>query len=412
MNVIVNRKEFLDWLKKNYDLSELTYPTIVSDSFLIFRENLGITFLEIVEETKSLDDYQRAVESWLIKNGKVVRQRPSEYTSHIKYLIAFAKQKDITIHQTKLNLCNINKTDFETWLRNNYTFKEPTYKTILSTSFFICRYNLGVSLDDILQKRKTIEDFRQAIQSWLDDNPNNHASKSIDYVYHLRFLLEYLQIQPLNFDNLAKISNFKEIKRLDKKAPNVLYPTCDIVSSYLENWDNLDNYVMQENALNNLFHKAFPNNDNMSEVLIKISALNDFYSTNIFNVYAVAKHYVTQNIDYRLKNVDVSLVEDLSNIPGLKARIYSFATKYCSHHKSDDYPIYDSYVEKMLLHFRNQYGFYDFEKTDLRDFAKFKIVINNFRIFFNLDQFSAKDIDKYLWQAGKEYFPNWKKALN
>ncbi|UTW70364.1 hypothetical protein KHA80_07545 [Anaerobacillus sp. HL2] len=42
-----------------------------------------------------------------------------------------------------------------------------------------------------------------------------------------------------------------------------------------------------------------------------------------------------------------------------KKNFYSFATKYCSHHNPLDYPIYDSYVDEVLRHFRNRDGFSD-----------------------------------------------------
>ena len=87
-----------------------------------------------------------------------------------------------------------------------------------------------------------------------------------------------------------------------------------------------------------------------------------------------------------------------------KKYFYSFATKYCSHHKPDMYPIYDSYVDKMLRHFRNVDQFYIFNDKDLKDYPKYKIIYETFISFYNLEKYNFKDIDKYLWQAGKFYF--------
>ena len=67
-------------------------------------------------------------------------------------------------------------------------------------------------------------------------------------------------------------------------------PTIKEVEKYLKLWDTLENYVLQENALDKLFFETYPHNEDISEILIKSSALNDFYSTNIFSIFPVAKH--------------------------------------------------------------------------------------------------------------------------
>lgn len=73
----------------------------------------------------------------------------------------------------------------------------------------------------------------------------------------------------------------------------------------------------------------------MSDILLKVAALDDFYSTNIFSVYPIAKHILLLNIDVRLEPGDVALVSDLQKltINGVEKNFYSFSTKYCSHHK-------------------------------------------------------------------------------
>ena len=179
------------------------------------------------------------------------------------------------------------------------------------------------------------------------------------------------------------------------------------VEKYLQKWDSLENYVLQENALNKLFMKVYPNNTDINDILIKCSSLNDFYSTNIFSIFTVAKHILELNIDERLKNKDTSLVNDMAKltINGKEKYFYSFATKYCSHHFPNEFPIYDSFVEKCLMYFKKQDKFYDFLKEDLKEYAKFKDILLQFKKYYNIDEFNLKDIDRYLWQLGKEYFP-------
>ncbi len=189
---------------------------------------------------------------------------------------------------------------------------------------------------------------------------------------------------------------------------NIPTPCKSEVKKYLDKWDSLENYVLQENSLDKLFFKTYPNNDDINDILIKASSLNDFYSTNIFSIFSVAKHIHSLNIDERLKKHDESLVNDIANIEisGKKITFYSFATKYCSHHDPVNFPIYDSYVEKILVHFNKKDNFSKFTKKDLKDYAKFKKVLIDFKKYYGIDEYNLKDIDRYIWQLGKEYYPN------
>ena len=135
--------------------------------------------------------------------------------------------------------------------------------------------------------------------------------------------------------------------------------------------------------------------------------MNDFYSTNIFSIFSVAKHILDLNVDNRLKNGDETLVDDISriNINGKNKNFYSFATKYCSHHFPTVFPIYDSYVEKILIYFKNKDKFSTFKKKNLKNYSIFKETLIEFKKFYNIDEYNLKDIDRYIWQLGKEYFP-------
>lgn len=189
-------------------------------------------------------------------------------------------------------------------------------------------------------------------------------------------------------------------------------PSTKEVDKYLKKWDSLENYVLQENSLNKLFFEVYPENKDISEILIKCSSLNDFYSTNIFYIFPVAKHILDLNIDERLKKGDTTLVDDIAKITinNKQKNFYSFATKYCSHHFPKNFPIYDSYVEKVLMYFKGQDKFTEFRQKDLKDYTKFKDVLLKFKKFYDIDKYNLKDIDRYLWQLGKDYFPkNYKK---
>lgn len=185
-------------------------------------------------------------------------------------------------------------------------------------------------------------------------------------------------------------------------------PSKKNIQEYLIKWDNLeDHYIWQESSLDKLFHKTYKDNTDLNEILIKCSCLNDFYSTNIFLIYPVAKNIYDLKIDDRLNKGDSSLINDIAHVTinGVEKRFYSFASKYCSHHNSINFPIYDYFVDKMLWYFQKKDKFSNFSKEDLKDYVKFKNILMDFKKFYDIDEYNLRDIDKYLWIAGKKYFP-------
>lgn len=188
---------------------------------------------------------------------------------------------------------------------------------------------------------------------------------------------------------------------------NIPSPNKKIIKEYLVKWDNLEeHYIWQEKSLYKLFHEDYKHNTDLNEILIKCSCLNDFYSTNIFSIFSVAKNIYNLKIDKRLNDNDPSLVNDIAHVKinGVDKTFYSFASKFCSHH-NDEFPIYDYFVDKMLVYFKNKDKFAKFKKEDLKDYVKFRNILIEFKKFYDIEEYSLRDIDKYLWIAGKEYFP-------
>lgn len=181
-------------------------------------------------------------------------------------------------------------------------------------------------------------------------------------------------------------------------------PAVEEVEKYLKQWDALENYVNQENSLDKLFFNLIPENKAIEDILIKCSTLNDFYSTNIFSIFPIAKHILQLDIDERLKSGDLTLIEDIADKNVMGRRNYSFASKYCSHHNPDQFPIYDSYVDKVLRYFRREDKFANFKNDNLQDYIKFRAILEEFKVYYSLEQYSLKELDKYLWLLGKEYF--------
>jgi len=185
------------------------------------------------------------------------------------------------------------------------------------------------------------------------------------------------------------------------------------VNKYLERWDSLENNSLQEKALDKLFFSLSPHNTAIDDILIKASCLNDFYSTNVFSIFAVAKHILSiKDFDKRLNAGELSLVSEIANVPNLGRTFYSFSSKYCSHHRPLLFPIFDSYVEKTLFFFTHKKSIHHLSEVSKNEFGKhirnyntFVDLIFAFRTAYGLEKYSIKEIDKYLWLLGKEYFP-------
>lgn len=306
-------------------------------------------------------------------------------------------------------------------LRDN--FKEYMHKRFpndhnisasVSMAFFLERYGdeFGMDFQRILSERSIPDSYKQKLEAYFTSRgrkaPRSNASI---YERSLRLLLEYLNGKPPIAASRQRTDSRPQSIIHTASTPKIPQPTKEAVVEYLEKWKRLSGYTQQEEALFLLFHETYPANKSLSEVLIKCSSLNDFYGTNIFNVYPIAKHIVNLNIDARLSDGDPKLVNDISHGHGIASKsgkelhLFSFATKYCSHHNPLDFPIFDSYVEKILMHFRNADGFSMFKNEDLRDYPVFKQVILDFRKAYQLHDFNLKQIDQYLWQFGKDVFP-------
>jgi hypothetical protein len=210
-----------------------------------------------------------------------------------------------------------------------------------------------------------------------------------------------------NNKNADKKNSKRPSSKRKANLVDVPRPNTEEVRHWLEVWDSLEDYTIQEEAINELFMGKYNSNNDIKNIIVKCSILNDFYSTNIYKVYPVASHILSLNIDDKLNRGDLSVVQEIATnkISDKDKNFYSFASKYCSHHNPDAYPIYDYYVDRMLRHFRDADGFYKFDNDDLKDYVKFKNILLKFREYYCLQEFTIKELDKYLWQVGKKYYP-------
>ena len=144
-----------------------------------------------------------------------------------------------------------------------------------------------------------------------------------------------------------------EVKKVELPIPNE-----EKVEEYLKKWEANEDYQLTVKALELLFNDFCKENNDEVKVLIKVSALNSLYSTQLNRFGAdklMARHIVgIKDFRKRVNEGDANLVDEIKKIPGQDKNYYSFATKFCSYSNPKFYPIYDSYVVKVLVNYRKK----------------------------------------------------------
>jgi hypothetical protein len=182
-------------------------------------------------------------------------------------------------------------------------------------------------------------------------------------------------------------------------------PTAEAVTKACEQFDRENDVTEKALAL---LVDAYPTNDNLSQVLLKVVALNSLYSTRVLAVLKLASQIAEQGsaLDATLLAGSREAVELITRVgDGDKGlTFYSFATKYCNWHRPNLYPIYDSRVDKYLWSLKKQ-GVFQSEalsqREDLRNYPQFCVVMTALREQFGLGSFTFKQIDKFLWSQGE-----------
>lgn len=180
-------------------------------------------------------------------------------------------------------------------------------------------------------------------------------------------------------------------------------PTRELIEKYGKQFEQSNN--AEEEALKDLC-KIFPHDKDYKGVLLKSIVINTLYATQIGAIKNVARHIFALDIDARLQNGDPQVVDQIAKltINGKERRNYAFATKYCSFHNPSSYPIYDSFVDKLLRAYQRQDRFVSRPLGDLKDYRRFKEVLQGFVDFYGLGKFSARELDYFLWGYGKKKF--------
>jgi hypothetical protein len=180
-------------------------------------------------------------------------------------------------------------------------------------------------------------------------------------------------------------------------------PTVELVEEECRKYDENPSNQVGDLALKEL-RVQFPRNTVTSHVLLKVLVLNALYHTRVRDIdtETLARHIAEGEpaIDSLLDQGKLAAVERIFVSPNLHIKYYSFATKYCSWHKPETYPIYDRYAVKCLWSYNKQEKFRKFSLEDLRYYDKFVATVTAFRDRYNLNCLTFRQIDKFLWRSG------------
>lgn len=170
------------------------------------------------------------------------------------------------------------------------------------------------------------------------------------------------------------------------------------------------------NAINENISKVFacfPDNLCENDVKIKVAVVNTLYNTGIRYIDPVAKNITT--VFSRLRSGDL-IISDSIELVDLVAKTnwenngsgashtrnnLSFASKFMHFHSERAIPIYDSYVWILMTGYLRRAGVRALIGNPVR-YSDFHDRFVIFRKKFNLAEYSVYEIDKFLWQYGKQ----------
>ena len=169
------------------------------------------------------------------------------------------------------------------------------------------------------------------------------------------------------------------------------------------------------NSINLSLSKLFVCMDNESsrfEVSIKVAALNQLYSTAIQYISPVVNKIIDE-VDENHKSFNenqyANLVDKISTATWQSSTTgkdhsrcnLSFASKYVHFLSMYKIPIYDSYIWIVMIGYLKQYVSSTYSFTPPTSYKDFYDVFSKFKNHFKLNERSIYNIDKFLWQYGK-----------
>jgi hypothetical protein len=174
------------------------------------------------------------------------------------------------------------------------------------------------------------------------------------------------------------------------------------IDQVIEEFDADPETEQTEAALTELL-ATYPDNQDLRHILVKVVAINTLYHVRVLDIdlHALALHIKgIAGLDEKLRNGSADAVDAIWKFKGTRGHYPSFATKYCSWHNQDAYPISDTYVWEALTAYRSLRQGFTFRDKECNDHEGYRTVVKRFQKHFGLDHYSMKQIDKFLWVVG------------
>ncbi len=294
----------------------------------------------------------------------------------------------------------MERSEFKKWLSLKYPeLKEVTITTTVSDAFYIFNHDLGIAFDDIIEGRRTLEEYKESVRVYLINNGKNPGTRPSGYTSHIKYLVKYAQDLGLTKPDLNLVSK-KSSKKTKRIKPNAKIDYLQTISMYdvEDAFDKVmkDPIYGEENRVVHAVLNKFPNHNSIEEVVSKICVIDVTHSTHVgihkknFSLVNLAKKIMSiPNIDERLESGDLTLTDEIANIKGVN--LLSFASKYCACHNQmiyhrDDYYKFDSIVSKKI-------GYKG------RDFKKYSRILDEIVTSNKLKQINKirQKLDNYFW---------------
>jgi hypothetical protein len=179
-------------------------------------------------------------------------------------------------------------------------------------------------------------------------------------------------------------------------------PTIELVRRKCSSMEKDPGTALSDKALGEML-KKFPHNTQAPQVLLKVIALDQRYSTRIryIDIDRFARHIATLGIDEHIRTGSLDSVELIRKCKKTRD-YYSFATKFCSWHSPSVFPIYDRNVDECLWAYKQKDRFSNFRRSDLKNYKELVRVVDDFRCSYRLTQFSFRELDRFMWVIGDD----------
>ncbi len=169
-------------------------------------------------------------------------------------------------------------------------------------------------------------------------------------------------------------------------------------------------YCIHEKAIANAI-KKYLSNKVIEDVFTKVVMINCLYSSGLYtfgsndhiSVAEMAEHIVqlekTLALSQAINKGDLGIVDEIANINGKHAT--SFASKYCSWHNLDRFPVFDSRVRGFMYYwYKDSTEAIKYTQDELKVYGCFAKAVEQFREQ-NCKDVSYKKLDVFMWLIAK-----------